>query len=93
MPRYDWTCPNGHRHEHVSSYERRDEPRACVTCGAPATREFPHPHCPPSGVYSYEPNVGSADAFEYRREAMKAGQKVIPKYESHAQRERRLNGD
>lgn len=93
MPIYDWRCPDGHIHEGFSSAERRDDPRTCKTCGQPAERQFPRSHVPPSGVYSYAPNIGSAEAFEYRRDAMARGLKTIPKYESRSDRERRLNGD
>ena len=83
MPRYDWRCPDGHVHEMVSSYERRDDPRTCPTCDQPTERQFPLSHSPPSGVYSYAPNVGDPHVFEQRREAIKrmkeGGPRVIPK--------------
>lgn len=70
-PRYDWRCEDGHMHEGVSSYERRDDPRTCPTCGKPAQRLFPFTHSPPSGVYSYEPNIGDPGVFERRRAAIR----------------------
>lgn len=84
MPRYDWLCPDGHKAEGVSTYEQRDDPRDCPVCGKEAKRQFPRTHCPPSGVYSYEPNIGDPDVFEQRIEASRKakrgeGPRVLPK--------------
>lgn len=84
MPIYEWKCSAGHVHEGFSSAARMDDPRPCKSCGAATERLFPRSHCPPSGVYSYEPNIGDANVFEQRREAMKAGVKVMPKVRSEA---------
>lgn len=62
-----------------TTYEARDDERRCSACGQVMERQFPKPHCPPSGVYSYEPNIGDPRAFERRRAAIESGQKVIPK--------------
>lgn len=70
MPiRFDWKCPDGHTSEGVTTYERRDDPRDCPVCGKEATRQFPKTHSPPSGVYSYAPNIGDPDVFEQRLDA------------------------
>jgi hypothetical protein len=67
-PLYDFRCANGHTHQRLRSYEGRDEPAKCLLCDAPTERLFPLPHVPPDGIYSYAPNIGSAEAFE-RKEA------------------------
>ena len=79
MPIYDWKCADGHTQTHLVSYARRDEPRACNTCGADTVRQFPRTHCPPDGVYSYAPNTGDPERFERQREAIRTGTKVIPR--------------
>lgn len=77
MPIYDYVDDEGHTVEHIRSYGRRDEPTVCY-CGRTMRRlEISPTHCPPDGVYSYAPNVGSADRFERQRAAIKSGTKVI----------------
>ena len=76
----------------VSSYERRDDPRSCPTCGEPTVRQFPLNHVPPDGLYSYAPNVGDPEVFERRRDAMQSmrdtGKRAIPKILSERQKQR-----
>lgn len=43
----------------------------CRKCGERADLILSRPHSPPSGVYSYEPNIGDPIAFEQRQEAIK----------------------
>lgn len=77
MPLYDFKCANGHTTELVVSYEKRDDPAFCSLCGDASTRQFPLPHVPPDGVYSYAPNVGCPERFERQRHAIKNGIKTL----------------
>lgn len=79
MAIYEYQCSTGHISERIRKYEQRDDTVLCDTCQGPTTRIVSLPHCPPDGVYSYAPNIGSANAFEKRRQAMKDGVKVMPK--------------
>ena len=80
MPILEYRCPTGHVTERLRTFARRDEPVACGQCGAATARvEISQPHCLPDGMYSYAPNLGDANHFERRREAMKTGQKVFKK--------------
>lgn len=63
-PIYEYRCPNGHRHERLRSYTDRSAPAACPFCEAAAAPIISAPHVLPDGVYSYAPNIGSADAFD-----------------------------
>ena len=67
-PIYEYRCGSGHTHTRIRRYDDRDDLAHCVVCGEPTERLFPLPHVPPDGIYSYAPNIGSADAFE-RKEA------------------------
>ncbi len=75
---YDYACKDGHTVERLVRMTSRDDAASCH-CGQPLARIISAPHCVPDGMYSYSPNVGSERAFEQRREAIKNGQKVIPK--------------
>lgn len=80
MPMFEYCCQQGHITEELRSYAARDEFVGCRVCTIPALRiEISHGHVPPSGVYSYAPNIGSANQFERRQQALKDGVKVIPK--------------
>ena len=84
MPIYEYACPQGHRIERFRKVGARHQKPAgspCLVCGGTLRLAISTPHIVPDGVYSYAPNIGSADAFERRREAIKAGKKVIPKIE------------
>jgi putative FmdB family regulatory protein len=73
MPIFEYRCANGHRIERLRKYSARDDESLCWTCaGAPMTRVVSAPHVEPDGVYSYEPNMGSKDAFDRKWEADKA---------------------
>lgn len=78
MPIYAYVCPEGHGTERLRKYEDRDDETICH-CGASATRTMARTHSPPSGVYSYLPNIGDPDRFERQRDAIKNGRKVIPR--------------
>ena len=67
-PRYEYRCQNCGRTEvRLRKFARRfDGP--CCTCGMEMTWMFPAPHIEPDGIYSYAPNVGTAEAWE-RKEA------------------------
>ena len=83
MPIYDFRCTAGHTHERIRSYERRDEPAPCKTCGEPTKRLAPLTHAMPDGMYSYAPNVGDEASFARRLDTLKNdGPKVMPKLES-----------
>lgn len=71
MPLYDYTCPDGHTTTRLVRFDERDEAWTCG-CGQPTEREFPMPHVPPDGVYSYCPNIGDANVHERRNEAIRA---------------------
>lgn len=76
MPLYEYHCINGHRREEIRRAEESEAITVCE-CGALMTRDFPLPHCPPDGVYSYAPNIGDPAAFERRQQAMRDG---VPLY-------------
>ena len=68
-PIYDFSCPScGQQVTRLRKWETRDEPVTCGTCGKPMERLFPIPHCLPDGVYSYAPNIGSAEKFERKQD-------------------------
>jgi len=67
MPIYQYRCKNGHTHDRLRKMDERDNPAQCLQCDADATPIISAPHVPPDGVYSYCPNVGSADTFERKR--------------------------
>jgi putative FmdB family regulatory protein len=80
MPIYEFACAEGHVSDLIRHYDRRNDPVACLTCGAATTRrEVSASHVPPDGMYSYAPNLGSAEQFEQRRVAQREGKRVIPK--------------
>lgn len=80
MPIIEYECPRGHVTEKLRKFEHRDVPLTCPECGRATTRiEISHGHVPPSGIYSYCPNIGSANQFERRQQALRDGVKVIPK--------------
>jgi putative FmdB family regulatory protein len=95
MPIYEYTCADAHTSDVIRSLATRDEPVACLTCGAPTTRrEVSASHVPPDGVYSYSPNVGDPERFERQRDAIKRGVKVIERGNTtmeRAERERQGN--
>lgn len=67
-PLYQYHCATcGHTETRLRRFEQRFDPLACK-CGVEMTWLFPLPHVPPDGIYSYAPNIGTADAFE-RKEA------------------------
>jgi putative FmdB family regulatory protein len=87
MPIYEYSCGQ-HTHEVIRSYERRDEPWSCLTCGGAMTRlEVSRTHVPPDGVYSHSPNIGDPERFERQREAIKNGTKVIERVATKRQQE------
>lgn len=71
MPTYDWKCPEGHVTTAIVRWDERDNPVPCQACGAPTERQFPAPHVPVDGVYSYAENIGSAAAFERKQAKMR----------------------
>ena len=66
MPIYEYRCPNRHTETKLRKRQDSDEPLTCA-CGEPMERIMSAPHCLPDGVYSYAPNVGSADNFERKQ--------------------------
>lgn len=67
MPIYEYRCGEGHLTERIRKYAERDEPLACERCSTPTQRIFSAHHAEPDGIYSYEPNIGSAADFERKR--------------------------
>jgi len=65
-PIYDYRCPCGKEVTRLRKWVIRDAPITCE-CGEPMGRLFPRPHCLPDGVYSYAPNIGSAENFERKQ--------------------------
>lgn len=87
-PLFEWSCAEGHTQELIRSYARRDEPVACLTCGAATLRqEVSRSHVPPDGVYSYAPNIGDPERFDRQRAAIKSGTKVIERIATKRERE------
>lgn len=66
MPLYEYTCRHGCKAELLRPYDKRDQPVRCIVHEERMTRRFPVPHLAPDGVYSYAPNIGSAQDFERR---------------------------
>lgn len=66
-PIYEYRCPVGHEAERLRKWEDRDNLTVCALCQAPMNRILSAHHTEPDGIYSYEPNIGSADAFERKR--------------------------
>lgn len=79
MPVYEYACPKGHRAEAFRKIANRKRALSCPECQAPMQLQVSRPHVAPDGVYSYAPNVGSAEAFERKRAAIRDGVKVMPK--------------
>lgn len=87
-PIYEYECEHAHTSDVIRPFDRRDEAPACLTCGAPTTRrEVSASHVPPDGVYSYAPNTGDPERFERQRQAIAAGQKVIPRGSTRMEKE------
>jgi putative FmdB family regulatory protein len=70
MPLYDYQCEAGHTMEALRRYDQRDDAPTC-SCGKAMRRTVSRTHVPPDGVYSYAPNMGDANAFERRHEALR----------------------
>ena len=75
MVLYQYRCAAGHDSDQFADMEKRGDPRPCPKCGKPATRIITAAHISPDGTYSHDPNIGDADTFERRHEAIKAGGK------------------
>ena len=69
-PLYEYKCPNGHIHSRLRKVEQREEPAKCLQCDHDAEVIISAPHLMPDGVYSYAPNIGSAEAFERKQTKM-----------------------
>ena len=68
MPIYEYRCQACQREvERLCKYVERDEVLGCGECGGSMLRFMSVPHLLPDGVYSYCPNVGSADTFDRKR--------------------------
>lgn len=80
MPSYEFRCPDGHVSGALRRMSQSAEPILCH-CGKMAERIMSIPHCVPDGMYSYAPNVGSADAFEQRQIKMRNGERTFQKLE------------
>lgn len=69
---YQYLCSDGHNSEQFTDMALHSESRTCPQCGGVAIRVLMAAHVPPSGVYSYEPNMGDPDTFDRRHEEIKA---------------------
>ena len=85
MPLYEYACPTCRKVEaKLRGYGARHDVVECAECKQPMPLIISGAHIVPDGVYSYAPNIGSADAFERRQLAIHArkkdgGPRVIPK--------------
>ncbi len=71
MPLYDYRCPScGQTVTLLRRHTKRLEPVECE-CGAPMEWRFPLAHVPPDGIYSYAPNIGSAEGWERKQAKIK----------------------
>ncbi len=73
---YQYRCEGGHDSEQFAAMAERGEPRPCPYCGELAARVITAPHVAPSGVYSYDPNVGNPEQFDRRHEEIKQQEKT-----------------
>lgn len=69
MPTYEY-AHGEHRTTRFRPMSQRHDPVTC-DCGEPMALIISGAHVPIDGVYSYAPNIGSADTFERRRAEMK----------------------
>lgn len=79
MPIYEYECPNGHRVEMLRALSARNARTVCPVCERLMGRIISRSHVPPSGVYSYEPNIGNPKTFEKQYEAIKAKRTIQDK--------------
>jgi len=71
MPLYEYCCRHcGRTHTCLRKFERRLDAVACV-CGAKMDWMFPVPHIEPDGIYSYAPNIGTAEDWERKQGKIK----------------------
>lgn len=71
-PIYEYECPGGcGSKELIRKWKNRDEPLPTCDCGEPMRRIVSAHHAVPDGMYSYAPNLGSAEAFERKQERIK----------------------
>jgi putative FmdB family regulatory protein len=68
MPIYEYRCKQRHRIESLRKFEDQT-PEVCTECGETMARIISAHHQAPDGIYSYEPNLGSADAFDRKMAA------------------------
>jgi putative FmdB family regulatory protein len=76
MPSYDYQCRSKHTTPAFRKIDLRHDSPPCHECGEATELVISKTHSPPSGVYSYMPNVGSEWDFERKRTAIKEGRKV-----------------
>lgn len=88
MPIYQYQCEQGHVTERIRRIDHRNEPVACESCQQPSALIIARSHVGPDGIYSYAPNIGDPERFERQREAIRSGQKVIPRTPSKGDLER-----
>ncbi len=76
---YEYVCASEHRTERIRKIAERHDPLPCDTCQGETHLIISKTHRQPDGIYSYCPNVGSEQAFERKRDAIREGKKTIPK--------------
>jgi len=70
-PLYDYRCPAcGQTVTRFRKFEDRFDPMICA-CGVEMTWMFPVPHIEPDGIYSYAPNIGTAESWERKQSKIK----------------------
>lgn len=79
MPCYEYACPKGHRAERYRKMSQRHRELLCPECRKPMHLAVSKPHIEADGIYSYAPNLGTPEAFERKRAAIKDGVKVLTK--------------
>ena len=76
-PIYEYRCGEGHITETIRRVEDRDDELVCDRCQTAAVRIQSLPAKRTDGIYSYAPNIGSAQKFERHRDAVKRGDRLI----------------
>ena len=77
MPIYEYICPHGCTREMLRRFDERDSLPICPVHGEDMEWKPSIPAKRTDGIYSYAPNIGSEQAFERKREALREGQRVI----------------
>ena len=66
-PLYAYVCGCGSAAEKIRTFAHRLDPVKCSRCGAEMEYRISAHHAQADGIYSYAPNIGSADDFERKK--------------------------